>query len=65
MKNKVLTRTYILQTNRVKFNQNEVKPVCQLYKEDDETLQHFLINCKSLERLDNQFSRTLYGYSMN
>ena len=49
MKNKVLTGTYILQTNRVKFNQNEVNPVCQLCKEDDETLQHFLIYCKSLE----------------
>ena len=49
VKNKVLTGTYILQTNRVKFNQNEVNPVCQLCKEDDETLQHFLIDCKSLE----------------
>ena len=49
VKNKVLTGTYILQANRVKFNQNEVNPVCQLCKEDDETLQHFLIDCKSLE----------------
>ena len=49
MKNKVLTGTYILQTNRAKFNQNEVNPVCQLCKEDDETLQHFLLDCKTLE----------------
>ena len=48
VQNKVLTGTYILQTNKVKFNQNEVNPVCQLCKED-ETLQHFLINSKSLE----------------
>ena len=26
--NKILTGTYILQTNRVKFNQNEVNPTC-------------------------------------
>ena len=26
-----------------------MNPVCQLCKEDDETLQHFLINCKSLK----------------
>ena len=45
----VLMGTYILQTNRAKFNQNEVKPVCQLCKEDSETLQHFLTDCKSLE----------------
>ena len=49
VKNKVSTGTYILQTNRAKFNQNEVNPVCQLCNNDDETLQHFLTDCKSLE----------------
>ena len=49
VKNKVLTGTYVLQTNRPKFNQNEVNSICLLCHEEDETLQHFLINCKSLE----------------
>ena len=49
VKNKVLTGTYVLQTNRVRFNQNEINPVCLLCHEDDESLQHFLIDCKSLE----------------
>ena len=48
-KNKVLTGTYVLQTNRVKFNQNEVNPICLLCHEEDEILQRFLTDCKSLE----------------
>ena len=49
VKSKILTGTYILQTNRVKFNQNEVDPTCQLCKQDKETLHHFLITCTTLE----------------
>ena len=49
MKSKISTGTYILQTNRVKVNQNEVDPTCQLCKQDKETLHHFLITCKALE----------------
>ena len=47
--NRILTGTYILQTNRVKFNQNEVNPTCQLCNTASETLQHFIIDCKFLE----------------
>lgn len=50
VKNKVITGTYLLQTNRVKFNQNEVNPTCQLCNNGDETLQHFLIDCKTLDK---------------
>ena len=64
VKNKVLTGTYILQTNRVKFNQNEVNPVCQLCKEDDEHFSTSLLTVNLWKRLDNQLSKTLYGYSM-
>ena len=49
VKSKILTGTYILQKNRVKFNQNEVDPTCQLCKQDKETLHHFLITCTTLE----------------
>ena len=63
VKNKGLTATYILQTNRAKFNQNEVSPICQLCHEEDETLQHFLSDRKSLEDarqpIINDFLRVL------
>ena len=47
--NKILTGSFIFQTNRVKFNQNEVNPMCQLCWEAGETLEHFLLNCKALD----------------
>ena len=50
VKNKILTGTYILQTNRVKFNQNEINPMCQLCWDADENLQHFLLECSYLEK---------------
>ncbi len=53
VKVKILTGTYILQTNRVKFNQNEVDPVCLLCRESDEDLQHFLLDCKELSEIRN------------
>ncbi|MEW8544949.1 MAG: hypothetical protein AB2693_15595, partial [Candidatus Thiodiazotropha sp.] len=49
VKNKILTGTYILQSNRAKFNQNEVNPMCQLCHTDDETLKHFLLDCQELD----------------
>ena len=49
VKNKILTGTYILQSNRAKFNQNEVNPMCQLCQMDNETLKHFLLECRVLE----------------
>ena len=51
VKNKILTGTYILQTNRVKFNQNEVNPTCQLCQNGAETLRHFLLDCQELETI--------------
>ena len=48
-KTKVLTSTCILQVNRASFNQNQISPVCLLCKEDDETTEHFLLQCSSLD----------------
>ncbi len=48
VKMKILTWTYILQTNSVKFNNNEINPTCLLWHESDGDLQHFLIECKEL-----------------
>jgi hypothetical protein len=49
VKTKILTGTYILQTTRVKFNQNEIIPTCQICKIEDETLEHFLLKCGELK----------------
>ena len=49
MKLKLAAGTYILQTNRAAFNQNDVKPTCLLCNDGDKTLAHFLRFCKSLE----------------
>lgn len=46
---KIVTGTYILQTNRQSFNQNQVNPMCLLCKNADETMAHFLLNCTTLE----------------
>ena len=48
VKAKLLTGTYILQVNRVAFNQNEVSPLCLLCQENDETTEHFLLQCPVL-----------------
>ena len=48
VKAKLLTGTYILQVNRVAFNQNEVSPLCLLCHENDETTEHFLLQCPVL-----------------
>ena len=53
VKNKILTGSYILQTSRVKFNQNEVNPMCQLCWDAEETFEHFLLNCKALDTVRN------------
>ena len=39
----------LLQSNRPRFNQNEVDPTCQLCYAESETLTHFLLKCRNLE----------------
>ena len=48
IKSKIVTKTYILQTNRAAFNQNQVNPVCLLCGKAEETLDHFLLICENL-----------------
>lgn len=48
VKAKLITGTYILQVNRVAFNQNEISPTCLLCGEDDETVEHFILQCSAL-----------------
>ena len=40
---KMSVGTYILQSNRARFNQSTVAKVCPLCQLDDETLDHFLL----------------------
>ena len=49
VKLKLAAGTYIIQTNRAAFNQNDDKLTCLLCNDGDETLEHFLLFCKSLE----------------
>ena len=57
-KTRLLTGTYVLQTNRASFNQNQVNPTCLLCKKGDETVEHFLLHCESLEHIRRPI---LYG----
>ena len=37
-----------LPENRVAFNQNQTDPMCLLCRKNDETLQHFILDCEAL-----------------
>lgn len=49
IKAKILTGTYILQSNRAKFNQHDISPVCPLCNSGSEDRAHFLVSCKALD----------------
>ena len=48
VKAKLITGIYILQVNRVAFNQNEISLTCLLCGEEDETIEHFILQCSAL-----------------
>ena len=54
-KAKLMTVTYVLQSNRAKFNQYSVDPTCLLCGEDTEDMIHFLLKCRSLSEPHDQF----------
>ena len=49
VKSKMLTGTYLLQSNRAAFNNVQVDPTCMLCKESEETLTHFILECSVLD----------------
>ena len=49
VKIKMVTGTYILQSNRASFNNSEIDPNCLLCAEEPETLAHFILKCEKLE----------------
>ena len=56
---KMSVGTYILQSNRARFNQFTVAKVCSLCQLDDETLDHFLLRCRELQLTREPFIRQL------
>ena len=50
---KLVTGTYILQTNRATFNQNQVNPTCLLCGREDKSVSHFLLRCSVLDNVRN------------
>ncbi|KAH3850608.1 hypothetical protein DPMN_093032 [Dreissena polymorpha] len=49
IKARVITGTYILQTNTTQYNKVKVSPTCLMCGNGDETLQHCLLDCEQLE----------------
>ena len=48
IKARILTRTYILQSTKAKFNNQQVDPKCSLCHLESEDLSHFLLRCTAL-----------------
>ncbi len=44
----IITGTYLLQAQRSRFNQFDVKPTCLLCNTESENREHFLTSCESL-----------------
>ena len=56
---RLLTGTYTLQSNRTKFYQFNVSPMCQLCKLNAETREHFLITWECLRKFRTLFFNKL------
>jgi hypothetical protein len=53
IKSKLLTGTYILQSKRIRMYKNEIDPKCLLCAKEEENIEHFIQNCKSLSNVTN------------
>ena len=51
LKCRILTGTYILQSNRAVFNQYAVDPTCKICELGPETRQHLLVESQSLQEV--------------
>lgn len=52
---KIATGTYILQSNRARFNQFAVSTRCPLCRDGPEDIRHFLLQCSHLESSRRRF----------
>lgn len=46
---RLLTGTYPLQSTRLKYNQHDIDPTCQLCNTEAETVLHFVLTCPALD----------------
>ena len=46
---RLMCGSYTIQTNRQKFNKSQVDPTCLLCQRDNETLEHYILNCSALD----------------
>ena len=65
VKAKVFTGTYILQVNRVAFNQNEISPTCLLCGEEDETIKHFILQFSALSDIRQSLLQEMRDIYLN
>ena len=66
MKARLLTGSYLLQANRVRFIQLSVNPMCPLCKQAPETREHFIVTCKCLKDIRSPYLtkiRDIFGCS--
>ena len=54
-KAKLMTGTYLLQSNHAKFTPYSVDPTCPLCGEDTDDMIHYLLKCQSLSEPRDQF----------
>ena len=59
IKARLMTGTYVLQSNRTKFNQNKVNPICLLCEVEPEDQEHFLLRCQSLLEIRDPFIKKI------
>ena len=52
---KLSVGTYILQSNKARFNQFQVSKLCPLCDRGTESLEHFLLQCSELQRVRDPF----------
>ncbi|KAJ8303666.1 hypothetical protein KUTeg_018776 [Tegillarca granosa] len=48
IKARLVSGVYLLQGNKHRFNQHNLKPTCQLCMQDPETRMHFILDCSAL-----------------
>ena len=59
---KLLTGSYILQSNRIKMFKNEANILCLLCSKENENSKHFILDCKRQKRSESQYSKKQKKY---
>ena len=52
---RLLTDAYILQGNRARFNQHAVGDTCNLFLTNNESREHFLVECSRLGKVRHRY----------